>query len=306
MHANDTAPPKDSATSTASRSPQSQCPLCGSTSVSVRFRLRDYEINHCNGCQLDYNATFSGGGGEDGLFNEHYFLEHHEAAFASHAEDYRKDPSFEIFEKHLIDIEEKSGTGRLLDVGPGLGTFLRIARERGWDAEGLDISEFGAEHIRRVHDIRMTVGHLHEADLPESSFDLITFWDSIEHVAHPLRDLARAFELLKPGGHVLLTTDNFDCLVAGLANAIYRSTFGKVEYPVRRVFIDKNFAYFTDKTLAQSMRDIGFVDIALSKMEYPIEKINLNWLERLSLSSIYWMASVTGREAQITALARKP
>ncbi|MFG0334657.1 MAG: hypothetical protein ACF8TS_14975, partial [Maioricimonas sp. JB049] len=80
--------------------------------MRVRFRLREHTINHCDGCQLDYNATFSGGGGEDGLFNRHYFLEHHESAFASHAEDHRKDPSFEIFEQHLVEIEEKNGKGR--------------------------------------------------------------------------------------------------------------------------------------------------------------------------------------------------
>lgn len=305
MPENDTALPTDAPTSTNRRSPQTQCPLCGSGAVRSRYRLKGYAINRCNACRFEYNATFEGGGDDDGLFNREYFLEHHEAAFASHAQDYRKDPSYAIFDRHLADLEGKAGTGRLLDVGPGLGTFLRIAKERGWQAEGIDISQFGAEHIRKAHDIPMTVGHLHTADLPEESFDLITFWDSIEHVAHPLPDLTRAFKLLKPGGYVLLTTDNFDCLVAGIANAIYRGTFGTVKYPVQRVFIDKNFAYFTDRTLTQCLQNIGFVDLQLSKMEYPIEKIKLNRLEYVALSCIYWMASATGREAQITAIARK-
>lgn len=282
------------------------CPSCDGEKSRLKYRLPSHDIHKCVTCGFIFNASFEGGGDDDGMFNKEYFLEHHNQAFASHAEDYTNDPSLPVFEKRLTEIEEMIPKGRLLDIGPGLGTFLRLSKERGWQPRGLDISQFGAAHIERVHDVPMTVGNLCESDLEKGSFDLITFWDSIEHVAFPRQDLTRAFELLRPGGVVLMTTDNFDCLVANIAAAMYRMSFGKITYPVGRVFIDKNFAYFTEASLRDMVTEIGFVDLKVEKMEYPIDKIRLSLLEKCALSVMYGLAAVTGRQAQITLIAKKP
>jgi SAM-dependent methyltransferase len=134
----------------------------------------------------------------------------------------------------------------------------------------------------------------------------VTFWDSLEHVAEPRRDLAAARRLLRPGGLLLVTTDNFDCLVADLAAAAYRATLGALAYPVERVFIDRNFAFFTDRTLRRLIAAAGFDELWLEKMEYPLAKIRLGAIERLALRAIYAAAAVTGRQAQVTLLAERP
>jgi SAM-dependent methyltransferase len=280
--------------------------MCGCKRFRCRYALDAYTVVECSECRFAYNGNFVGGGEDDGLFSRDYFLVEHEQAFAGHVQDYRQDPSLPVFEQRLKEIETLIPVGRVLDVGPGLGTFLRLAKERGWSARGLDISRFGARHIQDTHHIEVTVGHLRDAPLAPASFDLIAFWDSIEHVAYPKEDLERAFELLRPGGVLLLTTDNFDCLVADLAGLIYRSTAGVSRYPVQRVFIDKNYSYFTEATLLRLVSDVGFVDSQVTKMEYPIDKIRLSGIERLALSSIYRIARLTNRQAQLTLIARKP
>ena len=115
-----------------------------------------------------------------------------------------------------------------------------------------------------------------------------------------------AYRLLRPGGHVLLTTDNFDCLVASLARMLYRLSFGLLTYPVQRVFIEPNLGYFTSYTFRRLLGEVGFSEVQFERIEYPLSKIVLNPIERLILRTIYSLAAVTGRQAQMMVLARKP
>lgn len=283
----------------------SACPLCDAEHGATLFHLKHYNIVRCSQCGFDFNAHFAGGGDTGDTFDEAYFLEVHGAAFRDYQKDFRRDPSLQLFLRGLDKIESYISPGRVLDVGPGLGTFLCVAREKGWLPQGVDVSHFATRHIKEVHGIDVFEGSLHEMPDSPGNFDVITFWDSIEHVARPRQDLEHALRLLRPGGILLLTTDIYDCLVANIAAAAYRASFGKVQYPVERVYIDRNLAYFTQNTLRRLVREVGFHELYLAKMEYPIEKISLGPVERVALRLIYAVSALTHRQAQVTLVATK-
>src|SRR5690606_6955751 len=202
------------------------CPACGAAG-QLRYRLATYDIHECLRCTTAFNASFTGGGGDEELFGRSYFEVQHKEAFAGSLRDYRADPSLPVFVRRLEQIEQLIGVGRVLDVGPGLGTFLRAARERGWDVQGVELSAYAAEFIRRTHRLPVYTGDLAEFECGTGrTFDLITFWDAIEHVMHPREVLASARRLLRPGGLIVIATDNFDCLVADIGVAMYRATGG--------------------------------------------------------------------------------
>ena len=282
------------------------CPLCGSSDHPRVYGLPAYEIHRCAQCGFLYNASFRGGGGEDGTFSETYFMVQHREAFSPLLEGIENDPSLPVFSHRLDQIEERTAKGRLLDVGPGLGTFLRLAANRGWEVEGVEISRFAAAQIRKQHHLPVFEGDLLDYTGASQSFDAITFWDSLEHVARPRENLRQAFELLRPGGVLLLTTDNFDCLVADVASLLYRLSGGRLHYAVERVFIDRNLAYFTEESLARLLREVGFEESLREKMEYPLSKIKTNPFERLVLGGFYVWAWLLQRQAQITVLAKRP
>ena len=78
--------------------------------------------------------------------------------------------------------------GRILDIGSGPGLFVQIMRERGWEAEGIDLCT-GPE--RR--------GDFLSANL-EGPYDGITAFYVLEHVSDPHRFVERLSRLLRPGG----------------------------------------------------------------------------------------------------------
>jgi SAM-dependent methyltransferase len=104
---------------------------------------------------------------------------------------------------------------RVLDVGCGAGEFLNEVRTRfGCRVEGLDLSEGSKQAASATFGIDVFCGPLDAAPWAPASFDLITAWWSLEHMADPEPALARMCTLLAPGGHMLIAIPNSQSLVA--------------------------------------------------------------------------------------------
>jgi SAM-dependent methyltransferase len=92
----------------------------------------------------------------------------------------------------------------LLDIGAHAGRFMRLARDAGWEPEGIELNPrtaaFAAKHTGLpVHSVN--VDHL---VLSGRSYGAVTLIDVLEHVPHPLALLSRIYEALEPGGWVVV------------------------------------------------------------------------------------------------------
>lgn len=102
--------------------------------------------------------------------------------------------------------------GRLLDFGCGSGSFLFDMHRNGWEVLGIDPSPTAVQHIRTELGLSALTGSLPHPDLRDAHFNLITMWQSLEHVHHPLEVLQEARRLLVPGGKVVVAVPNIDSL----------------------------------------------------------------------------------------------
>ena len=98
--------------------------------------------------------------------------------------------------------------GRLLDVGSGLGYFLKVAQLDGWDVTGLEPQESAAKHCRDCLGIDVRVGMLQDQNFLHESFDVVTLWDVLEHVHNPIDFLCQCIELVAPGGLLVIAIPN--------------------------------------------------------------------------------------------------
>lgn len=102
----------------------------------------------------------------------------------------------------------------ILDVGCGDGFHLRLLREFGrpsWTLQGVDASSRAVARARE-QGLAVDQGHLEDVPLPVSSFDLILLIATLEHVQSPPNVLLRARQLLRPGGRIVIVTDNIETL----------------------------------------------------------------------------------------------
>jgi SAM-dependent methyltransferase len=102
------------------------------------------------------------------------------------------------------------GPGKsLLEVGCGTGDDLDWARQNGWDVHGLELSESAVEHAKqRGLDVRCST--FENAQLSANSFDCIFMSQVLEHLYSPTLALQRCYQVLRPGGLLLVGVPKFD------------------------------------------------------------------------------------------------
>ena len=138
--------------------------------------------------------------------------------------DELRDPLYELEKsnrtitarRHFAFVERYApGTGRLLDVGCSTGIFMAIARERAWEVEGIEASSWAVARARESFDLNaIQQAMVENAVVQPGSFDVVTLWDVLEHVADPTAVLNRIRGWLKPGGHLFLNVPNVESIMA--------------------------------------------------------------------------------------------
>jgi SAM-dependent methyltransferase len=100
-------------------------------------------------------------------------------------------------------------SGRLLDMGCGLGFFLRATSAHPkWERYGCEISPSAARYAREKLGQNVICTRLEDADLPFGSFDIVTLWDVLEHILQPDPLLRRCHALLRQGGICFVRSPN--------------------------------------------------------------------------------------------------
>ena len=96
----------------------------------------------------------------------------------------------------------------MLDVGCGNGDFLVQAQRAGWRALGVDPDPRRRGQLPSSRTAARARARSRPSTCAAGSLDAVTFAHVIEHLHHPRRALARAHELLRPGGVLWLATPN--------------------------------------------------------------------------------------------------
>ena len=102
-------------------------------------------------------------------------------------------------------INAQSKKGKLLDIGAGTGDFLVAAKIAGWETIGIEPSS-KAKKIA----INKGVSFANNlSDLKNDSFDVITMWHVLEHVANLDEYIFELKRLIKPTGTILIAVPNY-------------------------------------------------------------------------------------------------
>ncbi|KPK62043.1 MAG: hypothetical protein AMS21_08295 [Gemmatimonas sp. SG8_38_2] len=172
----------------------------------------------------------------------------YESAYYDSPSDYSAD-SMAVWEERMSAIETVCEPGVVLDVGCGRGHFMMSAMRRGWDAWGLEIAVGAVKELPESLRARVTVGELESAPFKRGTFDLLTYFDVIEHVREPVEFLRHGHDLLRPAGHLVITTPNAATLKARLKGRYWKY------FDFRRYL---HLYHFTPHTLELALQQAGF------------------------------------------------
>jgi len=189
------------------------CNLCGSRDEDFLFHAPE-RIVRCRRCGLIYCNPRLDARSLREIYSRDYFVLEDQTRgidYKAYANYVKEEPVItRSMVRRMKKVERFCRTrGRVLDVGCATGFSLIAAGQRGWEAEGIECSEFCVQYARSRG---LTVHHGSLRDYPgkEGSLDAITMWDYLEHSPDPLGDLRAIRSLLKPGGITLLSIPNVD------------------------------------------------------------------------------------------------
>lgn len=114
---------------------------------------------------------------------------------------------------------------KALDVGAGIGKCMLSLQNWGFDAYGFEPSEPFYERAISKMNIppgKIKLGMIEDVEYEKEYFDFITFGAVFEHLYHPAKSLAKAFEWLKPGGLIQIEVPSSDYLISKIVNGYYR------------------------------------------------------------------------------------
>ena len=191
----------------------------------------------------------------ESLCGEHYFvggLDDGTPGYSGYADD---EPLLRRnFVRRLSALERWVAPAALLDVGCALGVFVRVARERGWDARGVERSAYAAGEAA-AHGVPVVQGDFLSVPLPPASLAALTMFDMLEHVSDPRAYVRRARALLRPGGVLVIETGDLGSLFARLSGRHYH------------FFSPPNhLSFFTRATLGRLLGEEGFPEVAFHRV----------------------------------------
>jgi len=144
----------------------------------------------------------------------------------------------------MLDHEKRGG---LLDVGAGNGIFLKTMQDLGWEVTGIEPDPDAAQIARDTYGLSVFTQTLDDTDIPHENFDIITMDHVIEHFSDPLAALSKIYQLLKPGGRVVIMTPN----TKSLGHSIFKSSWLHLDPP-------RHFYLFDHNSLETMVKSVGF------------------------------------------------
>ncbi len=173
-----------------------------------------------------------------------------------------------------IDQHARLAGKQVVDVGCGGGILAESMAERGAEVTGIDLTA-KALGVARLHlfesGLSVDYREISVEDLAEKqpeSFDVVTCMEMLEHVPDPASVIAACARLVKPGGHVFLSTLNrtpkaYLLAIIGAEYLLNLLPRGTHDYP----------KFLKPSEVARSCRQAGLSPIEFTGLHYnPIAK----------------------------------
>ncbi len=191
------------------------CPACGYTSNTQYLQSYDYfltqkpfAVNKCDDCGLLFTLPRPADSELPGYYDSQEYLSHPTGLQSLKARIYNRIRKFNLLQKYRL-LESICEKGKMLDYGCGSGEFLATCKSKGWDTSGIEVNDKARNFAIQQHRLEV-YPESHIQNLPKESFDLITLWHVLEHIPNLNERIRDFYDLLKPGGQILLAVPNTD------------------------------------------------------------------------------------------------
>ena len=229
-----------------------ECPVCSSTQFSPFLVCKDYlvsqesfAIQQCNACEFRFTNPRPDNTTIGSYYESEQYISHNDESNGVISVAYRTVRKYTLRSKLQLVNKLHQGTGRILDVGCGTGTFLETCKKGGWSIMGVepdrDARAISTEKLQVAVEANLS------ALIGAGSFDIISLWHVLEHMPSLSQTIPQLYELLTGAGTLLIAVPNSDS---------YDATYFKEYWAAYDV--PRHLHHFTPSTIEPLFGQYGF------------------------------------------------
>jgi SAM-dependent methyltransferase len=205
-----------------------QCPLCGASRQTTQYQVDTYSIVRCLHCDMMWLSPQPSREDLSKVYDDHYFSNENFLCGKTEyiygysdyaAERFNKQATYVPIAQRIKSFFSNASVvrPRLLDVGCGLGYFMDVAHDEGFDVNGLEFNAAALATLKSKYVFPVWCDDFQ--DFSAEPYDVITMFDVIEHLRDPFAAIHKANALLPHNGILALTTMDCGSFVSRLLGA---------------------------------------------------------------------------------------
>jgi len=225
------------------------CYHCQKREVVSEFVVERFRHVRCAHCGMVYVSPRLKAQMVHDSYNEKHYDDFYRIKLIP-AVDYRREVIARRKYRQIMPYFHKPG--KILDIGCGLGEFLSVFKEEGWDCLGVEFNEFAASYGKEHFGVNIIAKSIFDFDAEGGQFDCVTLWGVLEHFTSPQDVLKKVYEIIRPGGYLVLEVPSGDSVLVRFVE--------KFGGPVDRIIEgDRHNMLFSLKAFREMISACGFV-----------------------------------------------
>jgi len=183
---------------------------------------------------------------------------------------------------------------RVLDVACGIGYGSALLAEKANQVVGLDIDRGSIDYAKSHYscqNLKFIIGDVQDLNFPDSFFDTIVSFETIEHLPSPPMFLKELKKVLKPNGILILSSPDREITKEILIDTSYKNPFHLKEFTLKELTALLSKFFKIESIYGQFLYKPSFLNVFsrdISRWLYGLDKKKL--LKKiLPLSLILWI-----------------
>ena len=261
------------------------CPVCGSQKFDPFISGKDYfltgevfNIVKCHDCGFRFTNPRPKAENLGKYYESTYYISHSDSRKGLFASVYQMVRKYTLSRK-LALISKFQQKGEILDIGCATGQFLNYMAEHGWNTTGIEPDEKTRVHAISEYGLKVYPEEQLNV-LQKSSFDVITMWHVLEHVAELNTRTEQLKNLLKPQGTLIIAVPN--------CNAYDAKKYGEfwAGYDLPR-----HLYHFTKEDVKLLLENHGFTIVNIMPMRFDAFYVSL-LSEKYKSGKMRWLPAL--------------
>ncbi len=245
------------------------CPVCNSERLESWLSCKDhfltgemFTIVNCRDCGFRFTNPRPPADHLGKYYQSPEYISHSNSRKGLFNSLYQVVRKYTLWNKYKMITGISTGN-RILDIGCATGEFLGYMKKRGWETTGIEPDAQVREQARQsLGPVVFDEPYLEQ--LPAASFDVITLWHVLEHVAGLQERMKSLNRLLVPGGILIVAVPNSDSHDA----SIYRDYWAGFDVP-------RHLYHFSPSSMKKLLDLFGFRLVKTIPMKFDAYYVSL-------------------------------